>query len=278
MNQQQKPANLPVTAMANALQRNLGGLPLFSYGFRPFFLFGSIYAGLAVLVWMPLFYGEITVSSVFAPRDWHVHEMLFGYLPAVITGFLLTAIPNWTGRLPIRGAPLFCLVAVWFAGRVAVTFSAYTGWVPAMLIDAGFLLLVAAAASREILAGRNWRNMKVMILLLLTVRRRSDWRLLERAKLYRIVELIGRWSMLDVFVVSVLTGLVKIHGFANIHAGIGIAAFGAVVVLTMLASLAFDPRLIWDERPTDPAADVSSEPLPEPASPHDNANKPQETA
>jgi len=167
MNQQQKPANLPVTAMANALQRNLGGLPLFSYGFRPFFLFGSIYAGLAVLVWMPLFYGEITVSSVFAPRDWHVHEMLFGYLPAVITGFLLTAIPNWTGRLPIRGAPLFCLVAVWFAGRVAVTFSAYTGWVPAMLIDAGFLLLVAAAASREILAGRNWRNMKVMILLLL---------------------------------------------------------------------------------------------------------------
>ena len=139
--------------------------PLFSYGFRPFFLLGSIYAGLAILVWLPLFYGEITLSSVLAPRDWHVHEMLFGYLPAVITGFLFTAIPNWTGRLPIRGKPLMGLVAVWLAGRVCVTFSALSGWLAAMLVDASFLLLVASAASREILAGSNWRNMKVVILL-----------------------------------------------------------------------------------------------------------------
>src|SRR6516164_2882346 len=141
--------------------------PLFSYGFRPFFLLGSIYAGLAILVWLPLFFGEITLSSAFAPRDWHVHEMLFGYLPAVITGFLFTAIPNWTGRLPIRGRPLMGLVAIWLAGRVCVTFSAHTGWLAAMLVDASFLLAVAAAASREILAGRNWRNMNVVILLLL---------------------------------------------------------------------------------------------------------------
>jgi uncharacterized protein involved in response to NO len=151
----------------NALQRNLDGLPLFSYGFRPFFLLGSIYAGLAILVWMPAFYGEITLSSAFAPRDWHAHEMLFGYLPAVVTGFLLTAIPNWTGRLPIRGRPLMSLVAVWILGRVCVTFSAHIGWVTAMLADASFLLLIAAAASREILAGRNWRNMNVVVLLLL---------------------------------------------------------------------------------------------------------------
>jgi uncharacterized protein involved in response to NO len=151
----------------NVLQRNHDGLALFSYGFRPFFLLGSIYAGLAILVWMPAFYGEITLSSAFAPRDWHVHEMLFGYLPAVITGFLLTAIPNWTGRLPIRGRPLMALVGVWLLGRVCVTFSAHIGWVTAMLADASFLLLVAAAASREILAGRNWRNMNVVVLLLL---------------------------------------------------------------------------------------------------------------
>ena len=75
-------------------------------GFRPFFLLGAIPAGLAVLVWLPVFYGELTLFSAFAPRDWHVHEMLFGYLPAVITGFLFTAIPNWTGRLPMRGMPL----------------------------------------------------------------------------------------------------------------------------------------------------------------------------
>ena len=85
---------------------------------------GSIYAGLAVLVWLPVFYGELALHSAFAPRDWHVHEMLYGYLPAVITGFLFTAIPNWTGQLPIQGKPLLALVLVWVAGRVAVTISA----------------------------------------------------------------------------------------------------------------------------------------------------------
>ena len=143
------------------------GWPLLANGFRPFFLFGSIYAGLAILVWLPVFYGEITLTSAFAPRDWHVHEMLYGYLPAVITGFLFTAIPNWTGRLPIQGTPLLALVIVWIAGRLCVTFSAETGWLAAMLVDASFLLLVAAAAAREILAGRNWRNLNVVMLVLL---------------------------------------------------------------------------------------------------------------
>jgi uncharacterized protein involved in response to NO len=141
--------------------------PLLANGFRPFFLFGSIYAGLAIMVWLPVFYGEITLTSAFAPRDWHVHEMLYGYLPAVITGFLFTAIPNWTGRLPIQGTPLLVLVMVWIAGRLGVTFSAETGWLAAMLVDASFLLLVAAAAAREILAGCNWRNLNVVMLVLL---------------------------------------------------------------------------------------------------------------
>ena len=93
--------------------------------------------------------------------------MLYGYLPAVITGFLFTAIPNWTGRLPLQGTPLLALVVVWIAGRLCVTFSAETGWLAAMLVDASFLLLVAAAAAREILAGRNWKNLNVVVLVLL---------------------------------------------------------------------------------------------------------------
>src|SRR6476660_7693255 len=108
--------------------RAYDGPALLSYGFRPFFLFGSAYAGVAVLVWLPAFYGELSLHSAFAPRDWHVHEMLYGYLPAVITGFLFTAIPNWTGQLPIQGRPLAALLAVWIAGRLAVTFSADLGW------------------------------------------------------------------------------------------------------------------------------------------------------
>ena|SRR3954454_25281399 len=89
-------------------------------------------------------------------------------------------------------------------------------------------------------------KLAVITLLLIAVRRHSKRRLLQRAKLYRIVEVIGRWSMLDVFVVTLLTGLVQIKGFAIVHPGAGIAAFASVVVLTMLASISFDPRLMWD--------------------------------
>jgi uncharacterized protein involved in response to NO len=144
--------------------RKYRGLPLFANGFRPFFLLGAIQAALSILVWLPLFYGELKLASAFAPRDWHVHEMLYGYLPAIVTGFLFTAIPNWTGRLPLQGTPLATLVAVWIAGRLAVTFSAGIGWWAAMLVDASFLLLVAAAATREIAAGRNWKNLNVVAL------------------------------------------------------------------------------------------------------------------
>ena len=97
-------------------------------------------------------------------------------------------------------------------------------------------------------------KLAVMILLLITVQRRIRWQLRQRAKLYRVVELIGRWSMLDVFVVSLVAGLVQIPGFVEVHPGSGIAAFAAVVILTMLASRSFDPRLLWDACEQDPEA------------------------
>jgi uncharacterized protein involved in response to NO len=147
--------------------RIYAGPAFFSYGFRPFFLLGSVYAGLAILVWLPVFMGELNLISAFIPRDWHIHEMLFGFLPAVITGFLFTAIPNWTGRLPLRGRPLMFLVALWTVGRICVTFSAETGWLAAMVVDCSFLLLIAAAAAREIIAGRKWNNLSVVVLILL---------------------------------------------------------------------------------------------------------------
>jgi uncharacterized protein involved in response to NO len=147
--------------------RDYQGPAILSYGFRPFFLLGAIYAGLAILVWLPVFLGELTLSTSFVPRDWHVHEMLYGYLPAVITGFLFTAIPSWTGQLPVQGKPLLVLVVVWLLGRFAVTCSAGIGWLAAMLIDVSFLAMVAAATGREVFAGRNWRNLKVVALVVL---------------------------------------------------------------------------------------------------------------
>ena len=89
--------------------------------------------------------------------------MLFGYVAAVLAGFLLTAIPNWTGRLPLQGRPLLALVLVWLAGRLAVVSSAHLGWVIAAIIDCAFLVVMVAATAREIVAGQNWRNLKVLI-------------------------------------------------------------------------------------------------------------------
>jgi uncharacterized protein involved in response to NO len=142
--------------------RNDNGPAILSYGFRPFFFFGSLYSGLTMIVWLPLFYGELELSTLLVPVDWHIHELLFGYLPAVITGFLFTAVPNWTGRMPIQGTPLLFLVLLWLAGRLAVSFSAYIGWLPAMLIDLAFLTAICLVIGNEIVAGRNWRNLKVL--------------------------------------------------------------------------------------------------------------------
>ncbi|TKD48196.1 MAG: short-chain dehydrogenase [Mesorhizobium sp.] len=143
--------------------RAYSGPAFLSYGFRPFFFLGALHAGLSVMLWLPMYAGELDAHSAFVPVDWHVHEMLFGYLPAIVTGFLLTAIPNWTGRLPVQGPPLLALVVLWIAGRAAVFFSADIGWEAAAVIDVAFLLAVSAAAAREIVAGRNWRNLKVLL-------------------------------------------------------------------------------------------------------------------
>ncbi|MFB9261616.1 NnrS family protein [Bradyrhizobium erythrophlei] len=143
------------------------GPALFSYGFRPFFLFGAVYAGATIPLWLAVFAGQVSLPTAFAPRDWHVHEMLFGYASAVIAGFLLTAVPNWTGRLPIQGARLAILFASWAIGRLATSLSGIIGWELALVLDAMFLLLLAAAAAREIIAGRKWSNLKVVAIVTL---------------------------------------------------------------------------------------------------------------
>jgi paraquat-inducible protein A len=85
-----------------------------------------------------------------------------------------------------------------------------------------------------------------LALLLLSVQLRWDWRPLERARLYRLIDAIGRWSMLDIYVVALLSTVVQLTALASVRPGAGALAFGAVVVLTMAASASFDPRLIWD--------------------------------
>jgi len=154
-------------SMPAALQsrRSYAGPALFSYGFRPFFLAAALWAAFNILLWVPQYLGLITVPTEFSALDWHIHEMLYGYVAATIAGFLLTAIPNWTGRLPVNGWPLASLALLWLAGRAAILLSADIGGFTAAFVDASFLIVLAIVAAREIIAGKNWRNLRVLIIL-----------------------------------------------------------------------------------------------------------------
>jgi uncharacterized protein involved in response to NO len=138
---------------------------LLSAGFRPFFLLAALWAALAIPLWLLTFAGENMVSSVLPATDWHAHEMVFGYGAAVVAGFLLTAIPNWTGRMPLQGGPLGGLILLWLTGRAFVLFSASSGATFATVFDLAFPLVFLGVVTREILAGRNWRNLPMLVAL-----------------------------------------------------------------------------------------------------------------
>ena len=155
----------PVHRSADAA-RTWRDVALLSRGFRPFFLGAGVWALVGMALWPAVFSGVVTIPTAFSAVDWHAHEMIFGYGSAVVAGFLLTAIPNWTGRLPVAGVPLAALAALWAAGRIAVFASAPIGRTAAAVVDVGFLIVFAALVAREVVAGKNWRNLKVAVLVL----------------------------------------------------------------------------------------------------------------
>ena len=129
------------------------------YAFRPMFLAAGSWAVIALALWLAMFFGYVQLPTRFDPLSWHVHEMLFGFVMAAVAGFLLTAIPNWTGRLPVRGSRLAALAGLWLLGRLACLISAdLPAWL-GVLADLAFPTALLAVAAREIIAGRNWRNL-----------------------------------------------------------------------------------------------------------------------
>jgi uncharacterized protein involved in response to NO len=146
--------------------RLAASLPFLRGGFRPFFFGGAAWAVLALLLWLTALSGTITLPSALDALAWHRHEMLFGFVGAVICGFLLTAIPNWTGRLPIAGSPLAALFGFWLAARLALLFSGVSGIALAVVLDVGFYLFLAGLFAREV-ASAGDRNLPIVALVLL---------------------------------------------------------------------------------------------------------------
>ncbi len=140
------------------------GWPLLTYGFRPFFLGAGLWAVFAACFWLLLLFGIVDWPMIFTPTAWHAHEFLFGYLMAAAAGFILTAVPNWTGRLPVVGRPLGLLFSLWFIGRMAVLLSADIGAAGTFVLDMAMPIALLFVIGREIVTGKNWRNLPVLAL------------------------------------------------------------------------------------------------------------------
>lgn len=144
--------------------RPLGQI-LLSGGFRLFFPASALLAALVIAIWVPWYLGLIDLPSALPPLAWHQHELLFGFVPGVVAGFLLTAVPNWTGRPAIMGRPLLGLFLLWLAGRMAIALSSWTGLVFAIPIACAFLPMFTLMIGRELAAAGNRRNYKILVVL-----------------------------------------------------------------------------------------------------------------
>lgn len=136
---------------------------LFTVGLRPFFLAAALWAATALAIWIVVLNSGITLPSRFDPIAWHIHEMLFGFVMATIAGFLLTAIPNWTGRKPVAGKTLGGLAALWLLGRIACLISQDLPIWLSILADLAFPLALLIVVARELIGARNRRNIPLLL-------------------------------------------------------------------------------------------------------------------
>jgi uncharacterized protein involved in response to NO len=138
---------------------------LWGRGFRPFFLLAAIFAPSFLVFWLAILAGVFKAPSWIAPLWWHAHEMVFGFVSAAVAGFLLTAVPVWTGGRPVTGVRLGALVAVWAAGRVVMALSGVLSPFAVAVVDLAFLPALAAALAPQLIAARQAHNIGFLFVL-----------------------------------------------------------------------------------------------------------------
>jgi uncharacterized protein involved in response to NO len=143
---------------------------LLSRGFRPFFLCAALWAAIALALWLAMLTIGFALPTRFEPLEWHIHEMLFGFVLASMAGFLLTAIPEWTGRAPVTGRLLGALCGLWLLGRVDTLFCAFIPLWLAIAADIAFPAALAVVVAREIIAsGQRARRPMIVPVMALTL-------------------------------------------------------------------------------------------------------------
>lgn len=128
--------------------------PLWSSGFRPFFLCGAFYALVAIVLWLGAQHGAWSLGGDSSASLWHAHELIYGFSAAIVAGVLLTALPSWTGATELRGAPLAALSGLWFAGRLSVLASGVVPHTLVVILDCAFFAALAAMLAPVLGSGR----------------------------------------------------------------------------------------------------------------------------
>lgn len=238
---------------------------LFSYGFRPFFLGAAVHAVLAMSLWLAWITvhamgGTLARLSIASPPHvWHAHEMVFGFIGAALAGFLLTAVPNWTGALPLKGRPLVVLFSIWLAGRLAMASSAVLPAAIVAAVDIAFLPALGLVAARQLFVAPQRKNTVFLALLAAMTAGNVAYHLAATGAAGRLDELAGvRAALLVVLVLIAVIGGRIVPAFTHNHlhlseipgpmptrsARLDAAAILSLVAFSLLALLPVDARIV----------------------------------
>jgi uncharacterized protein involved in response to NO len=190
--------------------------PLLRLGFRPFFLSGAIFSIIAITLWLLMYKGTVNLAPLGDGYWWHIHEMIFGFGCAVIAGFLLTAVQNWTGARGAQGNTLLGLFLLWLAARVLVLFPSILGELITTIVDLSFLPVVAIVLAKPILAIKQYRNLFfVPLLALFTIANLEMHLALYYPETFNITHAGYAGVILVTFLMSVMAGRVAPMFTAN---------------------------------------------------------------
>ncbi len=198
------------------LQKEQKITPLLRLGFRPFFLSGAIFSFIAIIVWLLMYKGTVILSPLGGGYWWHIHEMTFGFGCAIIAGFLLTAVQNWTCVRGAQGSTLLVLFLLWLAGRIVVLAPNLLGETLTTLVDLSFLPAVAFVLAKPIVAIKQYRNtFFVPLLLLFTIANLEMHLAIYYPDTFIITYAAYAGVMLVTFLMSVMAGRVTPMFTAN---------------------------------------------------------------
>jgi len=190
--------------------------PSLRLGFRPFFLSGALFSIASVMLWLLMYRGVVNLSPIGGSYWWHIHEMIFGFGCAIIAGFLLTAVQNWTGVRGAQGTTLLMLFLLWLMGRIFILFPDLLGSLLTTIIDLSFLPAVAIILAKPLIAIKQYRNLFfVPLLLLFTIANLEMHLAIYYPEAFTVIFSAYAGVMLVTFLMSVMAGRVTPMFTAN---------------------------------------------------------------